>query len=88
MIILAQLAWIIRVLTHKRLGSYLRGFGEALRLAPAMIRARAAMRMSWKRSVKQFWREIIKSELSARGDFTVAGNEPRSTFLRWYFRIF
>jgi GT2 family glycosyltransferase len=89
MIAMAQLSWIMRVLFHLRAGSCLRGFGEALFLAPAMIRERGRMRASWgKSSVQHLWQEILNSESLAREDFASAGTGSRSTFLKWYFRIF
>ena len=89
MIAMAQLSWIMRVLFHLRMRSYLRGLGEALFLSPAMIGKRGKMRASWKKSaVQRLWQEILKSESLAREDFASAGTESRSTFLKWYFRIF
>ncbi len=86
MIVLAQLSWILRILAHGRLGSYLRGLGGAFLLAPAMIRDRALLRASWRSSGQRLWQEILKSESLARNDF--AGNRSGSLFLKWYFRIF
>jgi hypothetical protein len=89
MIAMAQLSWIMRALLHFRAGSYFRGLGEALFLAPAMIRERGKMQASWeKSSVQRLWQEILASESLAHEDFRVAGTESRSAFLRWYFRIF
>ena len=88
MIILAQLSWAVRILAHGRLGSYLRGLGGAFLLAPAMIKKRAGMRPAWKNSGEHFWQEILNSESLARRDFSNAGVENSSIFLRWYFRIF
>jgi GT2 family glycosyltransferase len=89
MIAMAQLSWIMRALLHFRAGSYFRGLGEALLLAPAMIRERGKMQASWeKSSVQRLWQEILASESLAHEDFRVAGTESRSAFLRWYFRIF
>jgi GT2 family glycosyltransferase len=87
MILLAQLWWIFRVLAHRRVGSYLRGLAEACILAPAMIRDRAKIHRSWKASMQDVWKEILKSESLAQEDFVV-GNEQNSVFLKFYFRLF
>jgi hypothetical protein len=88
MIILAQLTWVVRVVANRKLGSYLRGLGGALLLAPAMVRKRATLRASWRDSRQRFWQEILKSEALARNDFIGGQAEPTSTFLAWYFRLF
>jgi GT2 family glycosyltransferase len=86
MIALAQVSWLLRVFAHMRLGSYLRGLGGALRLAPAMIRERARLRPAWRQSGAHLWQEILKSESLARNDFS--GDRGDSKFLKWYFRLF
>jgi GT2 family glycosyltransferase len=86
MIVLAQASWLLRVLVHMRLGSYLRGLGGACRLAPVMIRERARLRPAWKKCGARLWQEILKSESMARDDFS--GNRGDSKFLKLYFRLF
>jgi len=88
MIALAQLSWLLRTAVHCRTGSYLRGLGGALMLAPAMIRDRANLRRYWRDSRQVFWRRILESESLARRDFASAPAEPVSLFLKWYFRVF
>jgi len=88
MIALAQLSWMARALAHGRIGSYLRGLGGAVILAPAMIRDRARLRPAWKNSKRRFWQEILNSESLARNDFAENRAEPGSFFLKLYFRIF
>jgi hypothetical protein len=81
--------WLSRVLVRLRLVSYLRGLGEALFLAPAMIRKRRRLHLSRDRdAVQRLWQEILQSESLAREDFAAARTESRSIFLKWYFRIF
>ncbi len=87
MIFLAQLSWLFRVITHWRLGSYIGGLLEACLLAPAMLRDRARMRPIWKSSMPRLWQEILISESVAGEDF-VTGNDQRSLFLKFYFRLF
>ncbi len=88
MITLAQLSWLLRVLVHWRMGSYLRGLAGALILAPEMIRDRAALRRCWRISRHVFWQRILQSESMARKDFAPLPAEPVSLFLKWYFRWF
>jgi GT2 family glycosyltransferase len=88
MIFFAQLSWFSRAAVHTRLGSYMRGLGEALLMAPAMIQDRAPLRPHWRQSHARLWQKILESELMARRDFTSAKAKPISLFLQWYFRLF
>jgi GT2 family glycosyltransferase len=88
MIFLAQLSWMMRAAAHRRMAAYVRGMGEAVLSAPAMIRERAGLRPHWRKSRSQLWMEILKSEALARRDFALPRSEPLSLFLKWYFRIF
>jgi GT2 family glycosyltransferase len=88
MILIAQLAWLLRATVHKRLISYIEGLGGALRLAPAMIRERARLRPYWRNTHQNFWQRILQSESMARRDFASARAKPISLFLQWYFRLF
>lgn len=88
MICIAQLSWFLRAAVHKRLASYLKGLGEALRLAPAMIQAREQLRPHWRNSHSKLWQKILESESLARRDFTSAKTKRISLFLQWYFRLF
>jgi hypothetical protein len=88
MITLAQLSWFFRVTVHWRAGSYLRGLGGALILAPAMIRDRAVLQRRWRENRHAFWQRILQSESMARNDFAPAPAESVSLFLKWYFRMF
>jgi GT2 family glycosyltransferase len=88
MIILTQLSWLLRVTTHKRILSYIRGLGGAFLLLPAMMRERAGHRRTWRDSRRHLWRRILQSESLARRDFASPATEPVSVFLKWYFRLF
>jgi GT2 family glycosyltransferase len=88
MIFLAQLSWLARAAAHRRMAAYLRGMGEALLGAPAMIRERAGLRRNWRQSKSKLWTAILRSEALARRDFELSRSEPGSLFLKWYFRIF
>jgi GT2 family glycosyltransferase len=87
MIFMAQLSWFLRVAASKRLASYLKGLGEAILLAPAMIQERARLRPYWRNSLR-LWQKILESESLARRDFNSAKAKSISLFLRWYFRLF
>jgi GT2 family glycosyltransferase len=88
MIILTQLSWLMRVTTHTRIWSYVRGLGGAFLLLPAMMGERAGHRRTWKDSRRHLWRKIVQSESLARRDFAPPAAEPDSMFLKWYFRLF
>ncbi len=88
MILFAQLSWFLRVVLHRRLGSYLKGLGGALVLGPAMIQARAHLHQYRKNSILELWNEIRKSEDLAREDFARHPDESGSLFLRLYFGLF
>jgi GT2 family glycosyltransferase len=88
MIFAAQASWILRVMAHKRLVSYVKGLGGAFLLAPSMIGKRARLRPYWRNSRRKFWQRILQSESLARKDFMSAETKPISLFLHWYFRLF
>jgi GT2 family glycosyltransferase len=88
MIFVAQLSWFLRVAAHKRLASSIRGLGEALSLAPAMIQERARLRPYWRNFHSRLWQKILESESLAGRDFNSASAKPISLFLKWYFRLF
>jgi GT2 family glycosyltransferase len=87
MIFLAQFSWLLRVIAHRRLGSYFRGLAETCLLAPAMIRDRAKLRPFWRSSRQRLWQEILNSESMAQED-CAPGNGQNSLFLKFYFRLF
>jgi GT2 family glycosyltransferase len=84
----AQLFWFARVIAHGRLWSYLRGIAGALRLTPAMLAARKAMRHAGRRPAERLWAAILRSESMARGDVAQPKGTRSSMFLDWYFRLF
>ncbi len=88
MIALAQISWVVRAAAHNRMASYVRGMGEALLHAPALIRDGARMRRRRRNSKSQLWRRIMESEALARRDFAPPDSEAASFFLKWYFRLF
>jgi GT2 family glycosyltransferase len=88
MIVAGQASWLARVLAWRRLGSYLRGVAGVVPLIPAALKHRRTIRPVWKAAPERLWRAILESETIARKDFVSNGNEPRSTFLTWYFRWF
>ncbi len=88
MIILAQLSWLLRVIAHKQLISYMKGLANTFSLAPAMIKERAKMRPYWRDSGSQLWLRILQSESLARKEFRTVSAERVSLFLKWYFRLF
>lgn len=88
MIVLAQLAWFLRVLSHKRLICYISGLAAAVFLAPGMIASRSGIRPYWRRTRRRLWHAILKSEALARKDFVSASSKSNSLFLKWYFRMF
>jgi GT2 family glycosyltransferase len=87
MILSAQAFWLMRVLRKRRIFSYVQGLLEAIRLAPAMLRARAELRPLWRRSQNVLWRAILESERLAQRDYEPAPAQA-SMFLRLYFRLF
>ncbi len=88
MIFIAQLSWFFRVAVHIKLGSYLRGLGSFLFLAPQMLKKRAQMRTHWHQSIPKLWEKIMQSESMAQKDFTLSPLNTNSLFLSWYFRLF
>jgi len=88
MIILAQLFWLVRVLLHGRAGSYIRGLGGALRLAPAMLRERRRLCRMSAAARNSFWERIRQSEALAGRDFAAPCGRGKSAFLKVYFRLF
>jgi GT2 family glycosyltransferase len=88
MIMFAQLAWLLRVIIHRRMISYLSGLAGAVLLTPAMILDRAGMRPYWRLNRRQLWQTILESESMVSNDLNPAPGETVSLFLRWYFRIF
>jgi len=88
MIMAAQLSWLLRVLAHGKLISYLRGLVSVIPLVAAMLRARSRMRGLWGGSSRHLQEIILQSESMARDDFHAAPGEWTSVFLKWYFRLF
>lgn len=87
-ILARQASWLIRVLAHLRLGSYLRGLAGILPLIPSMLRERASQRKYWKESPNRLWETILDSEALARRDYQAHPIPSPSRFLSWYFERF
>jgi GT2 family glycosyltransferase len=88
MVLVAQVFWLARVLSHWKLFSYARGLGGVLPLIPSMLDARARQKPAWRRSGQRLWAAILASETMARVDFEPTARRGASTFLRLYFRLF
>ena len=89
MVLAAQLWWLLRVLRHGRLISYLRGTWQALCMAPAMLGSRRELRGQWTaESVARLWQSILQSEALARQDYLPEPAGRSSRFLKWYFGFF
>ena len=88
MILLTQASWFVRAAIHKRLGSCLKGLGEAFLRAPAMLRERGSIRRMGRDERRKFWDRILQSESLARIDTEQSAEKPVSLFLKWYFRLF
>lgn len=88
MILFTQAAWLLRAACHGRLISYTRGFAEALRFAPAMIRKRRGLRRHWCGSLPRLRRKILQSEAMARRDFQPPQEPKASLFMKLYFHLF
>jgi GT2 family glycosyltransferase len=88
MVLLAQIFWLLRVLGHRKLLSYVRGLGGVFPHIPTMLAERAGQRSSWRHSKQRLWAAILASEKMARYDFEPAPGRGASLFLRFYFRLF
>jgi GT2 family glycosyltransferase len=88
MIVFTQLAWLLRVIIHRRMISYIRGLAGAILLIPAMLKDRNGMRPIWRHNHRRLRQTILESESMVRHDFASAPEEPVSLFLKWYLRIF
>ena len=88
MIIAAQIFWAGRVVSRRRVLSYLGGLAGVLPLLPRVLRRRRQLRPLWRRSGARFWSDIVSSEELARRDFPVSPAPGASLFLRLYFRLF
>jgi len=85
-IVAGQASWLIRVIRHGRLLSYLRGLAGVIPLTPRMLAQRRALRPLWKKPGQHLWLAILESEELARHDFLQPG-PGQSRLLSWYFRI-
>jgi len=88
MIAAVQLSWMARSLAHARLLSYVRGLAGVFPLLPQISAERRSLRPLWRKNSARMWQEILNSEAMARRDYERRDADPRSLFLRWYFRIF
>jgi GT2 family glycosyltransferase len=88
MIILTQIFWLGRTLTHGKMIGYLAGWTDILRRLPEIWRCRRQIQKKIGRFAERIWHAIRDSENMARTDVLDAASENRSLFLKWYFRLF
>ncbi len=86
-IFISQTFWLARVISRRRLLSYIRGLGSALRLAPSALAARKRLEVSSPVAETRLQEAILESEALARRDVAAGTNELSSSFLRLYFGL-